>query len=145
MKTPLLALCALAVSGCASSASRNDAARSFFPLPEVEGRVEQLDENIIQLPPFPVPRGVPAVWISIVATAPAHLDGVTVRFRFKSAGDRDYRLLAANRGRLVRVSAKDGRGVLSRDAIVFYSERKRQIVLLDEPDRASALKIEERE
>lgn len=91
-----------------------------------------MDENVFLLPPFPQSPGVPDAWIGIVATAPAGFEGVTVRFRFKSVDDRDYRLLAANRGRLVRVSAKDGRGVFSRGTIVFYSEQKRQFVLLTE-------------
>lgn len=144
MKILLVLSCILVAAGCTSSV-RNDTASSFFPLPEVEGRIEQLNENVIELPPFPAPRSVPDVWISIIATAPVHFEGVTVRLRFKKASDPDYRLLAANRGRLVRVSAKDGQGILSRAAIVFYSKRKRQFVLLEESDRISSVKIDERE
>ena len=126
MKISFSLFLVLLVVGCASPGSRPAESTSFFALPEVEGRVEETTSKYMSFP------GPSDVWVSIVATMPGAHKGATVLLRFKSVEDPDYRLLAANRGRLFRIAAGDGRGIFSRGDIVFYSEQKRFLTLLKE-------------
>jgi hypothetical protein len=126
MRNFLTVCLAFTMAGCAYEGSQKNEGSSFFPLPDVVGRVEV---EVVRLPPFPGPSDA---WIGIVATMPEARKGWTVLFRFKSDRDPNYRLLAANRGRLFRVVAKDGQGIFSRSEIVFVSDHTPVFTLLKE-------------
>jgi len=116
MRSLLSIVLALGIAGCASQTSAPKMATSFFPLRELEGKVE---EEVVRLPSFPGPSDA---WIAIVIAQPEEFRGLRAAFRFSSDRDPNYRLLAANRGRRFRVTAKDGRGIVSRSEIVFVSD-----------------------
>lgn len=136
MRALRLLLLTFVLPGCATRPPAQWEASSFFPLRMIEGRVDE--PGSITLPAFP---GKAAPRISLLATAPEDFQGVSVWFRFKSGRDPDYRWLRASRGRRFRVTARDGEGLRTGDAIVFVSTRGARFELLADagPDGGAAV------